>query len=68
MGKYWVNNHTDANPNNDHKVHKEGCPVMPDNKTYLDLHNNCDSALHKARAYHSSVDGCIQYIPECHDR
>lgn len=68
MDEYWVNNRTDTNPNNDHEVHKEGCPVMPDDKTYLGLHDNCNSALHKARAYYSSVDGCIPCIPECHDR
>ena len=66
MDKYWVNNRTDTNPHNDHEVHKEGCPVMPDNKTYLGFHNNFDSALRKAREHYSRVDGCVQCIPECH--
>ena len=68
MDEYWVNNHTDANPNNDHEVHKKGCSIMPYYKTRLGHHNDCDGVLQKARANYSRVDGSIRCIPEYHDR
>lgn len=56
MDEYWLNNRPDTNPHHDHEVHKEGCPVKPDDKTYFDLHNNCHSSLRKAREYYLGVE------------
>ena len=46
MKRYWVNNRTDSNPNNDHEVHKEGCRHLPlIDGTYLGEDNSCESAI-----------------------
>ena len=68
MNEYWVNNRSDTNPHRDHEVHKKGCSAKPDDKTNFYLHNNCDIALRKVREYYLGVDGCIQCVPECHNR
>ncbi len=68
MAKYWVNNNSDNNPNNDHEVHKDGCHLLPAivSKTSLGEHNNCSSAVTEAKKIYSNSDGCIHCIPECH--
>lgn len=66
MRRYWVNNRTDSNPNNDHEVHKEMCHRMPADKKDLGYHSTCQSALRKAKETYSNVDGCAVCIPGCH--
>ena len=67
MKKYYVNNNTDTNPNNNHEVHAEDCHLLPlSNGTYLGVHTNCQSAVEKARTYHSNVDGCVHCAKACH--
>ena len=68
MAKYWVNDSTENNPNNDHEVHKEGCHLLPliTSKTPLGEHPNCASAVAAAKKIYPNSDGCIHCIPECH--
>lgn len=66
MAKYWVNNRTNSNPNNNHEVHKEGCRYMPSDKTYLGEFLSCHGALAEARKHHRKVDGCAICCNECH--
>ncbi|MGK7390547.1 MAG: hypothetical protein ACNS60_09350 [Candidatus Cyclobacteriaceae bacterium M2_1C_046] len=49
MSKYWVNNRTDTNPNNDHEVHVEGCSRMSSDKKYLEEFSSCSSAIREAK-------------------
>ena len=66
MIRYWVNDECDKHANRNHEVHKEGCPVFPEQATDLGLHPNCSSALINARQYYFRVDGCKFCIPDCH--
>jgi hypothetical protein len=68
MDKYWVNNRTDTNPNNNHEVHKEGCKHLPLNDgTDLGEFEDCESAIEKAEENYDNVDGCADCIPDCHN-
>ena len=66
MERYCVEDSIDINLGNQHKVHKEGCPVFPKQATDLGLHPNCSSALINARQYYFRVDGCKFCNPDCH--
>lgn len=45
MDKYYLNQSTVTNPNNDHEVHKESCRPLPLRDRIIDLgyHTNCRS-------------------------
>ncbi|MEP1779329.1 MAG: hypothetical protein ABJH72_04340 [Reichenbachiella sp.] len=67
MKKYYVNNNTDTNPNNDHEVHADDCHLLPlSNGTDLGYHYNCQSAITEAKKHYSKVDGCVHCARECH--
>lgn len=66
MAKYYVNNKAQAN--GDHEVHKDGCLYLPIivSKEDLGYHNNCFSAVRKAKTIHSKPNGCFHCCNECH--
>lgn len=66
MPKYYVNNNSQSN--GDHEVHQEGCSWMPkqENRTSLEYHSTCKSAVQKAKEYYSQVNGCYHCSKECH--
>jgi len=68
MVHYYVNNI--AQSNGDHEVHKAGCFYLQFvvNKTDLGGHDNCRTAVAKAKAIHITADGCKTCSPDCHSR
>ena len=66
MTKYYVNKNPQAN--GDHEVHKESCPVLPDeeNRRYLGDFATCHEAVREARKIYPTADGCRICSPECH--
>lgn len=68
MNNYFVN--TNAQPNGDHEVHKDGCHHMPDisNRKYLGLFSNCIDAVKEAKKIYPTADGCYYCCNACHTR
>ncbi len=66
MAKYCVNKETDNN--NDHEVHKEGCPWWPgdENRKDLGYFTNCKDAVKEAKKYYTKVNGHKYCSEECH--
>ncbi len=64
MARYFVNNGTDNK--GDHEVHRQGCHVMPADRTDLGEHSNCQSAVRKAKQIYSNSNGCIHCSGDCH--
>ncbi|PHS51630.1 MAG: hypothetical protein COB01_09675 [Lutibacter sp.] len=66
MQKYFVNDN--AQSNGDHEVHNEDCSWLPkpENRTDLEKHSNCKSAVLKAKNHYSQVNGCYFCSSECH--
>lgn len=66
MKKYYVNDN--AQNNGDHEVHKEGCSWLPkrENRTYLDMFNNCKGAVKEAKKTYSQSNGCYYCSNDCH--
>ena len=64
MAQYYLNNNTQ--PNGDREVHKEGCQLMPSDRTFLGAFSRCQDAVWAARLYHSQVNGCFVCSRECH--
>ncbi|MCI5211671.1 MAG: hypothetical protein D3910_23470 [Candidatus Electrothrix sp. ATG2] len=69
MAKYYVNDKTHTNPNNDHEVHTSTCHVLPSaaNRTYLGEFTNCHDAVRQAKTIYTKVDGCIHCCKACHN-
>lgn len=65
MARYYVN--TNAQPNGDHEVHKDGCTWMPhaDNRIYLGDFDTCREAVRAARQHFTKVNGCYYCSREC---
>lgn len=68
MHRYYVNKN--AQPTGEHEVHQASCGWMPreENCISLGLHENCHSAVRKAKEYYSNVDGCYYCCNECHSK
>ena len=66
MASYYVN--TNAQPNGDHEVHRDGCGVMPAaaNRKYLGEFANCYPAVAEARRIFYKANGCFYCSQECH--
>jgi hypothetical protein len=68
MPKYYMNKN--AQDNNDHEVHKEGCEWMPklENRHYLGEFASCHPAVEKAKEILPTADGCKHCSEACHTR
>jgi hypothetical protein len=64
MSHYYVNNGTDDR--GDHEVHRDGCHVMPNDRTYLGFFTSCHPAVAKARTIYERSNGCVHCSRECH--
>ncbi len=67
LTKYYINNNPQQN--NDHEVHREGCPWMPEfkNRTCLGAFPTCHQAVEAAKGWGDPfADGCVHCSPECH--
>jgi len=68
MAQYCVN--TNAQSNGDHEVHNLGanCSHLPDavNRLALGNHNNCTTAVSKAKQTYSQSNGCAYCASACH--
>lgn len=64
--RFYVNKNAQAN--GDHEVHEYGCSYLPleHNRIYLGLHNNCKTAVTKAKDYYNQVNGCYYCSKPCH--
>lgn len=63
---YYVNKNGQSN--GDHEVHTTGCSYMPleKNRISLGTHDNCKTAVKKAKEYYSKVNGCYYCSNNCH--
>lgn len=69
MEHYFVNSKSDANPHNNHEVHKSDCPNLPVEIEDLGMHETCADAVRHAKVYHyPNSDGCVACVPECHKK
>lgn len=66
MYRYFVNRNAQAN--GDHEVHMEDCSFIPNSESRIDLglHENCKSAVEKAKILYKHADGCYYCTEECH--
>lgn len=66
MYKYCVNKNPQSN--GDHEVHQEGCSFYPEfqNRIYLGIFSNCQSAVREASKHYSRVNGCYYCALACH--
>ncbi len=66
MPRYYVNKN--AQSNGDHEVHTTGCSHMPntENCVSLGLHDNCRTAVTKAKETYSRSNGCYYCAKPCH--
>lgn len=66
MERYCVN--TNAQPNGDNEVHKEGCAFLPllRNRFDLGFHLNCQTAVIQARLMYPRANGCMFCSLPCH--
>jgi hypothetical protein len=66
MPRYYVNDN--AQSNGDHEVHKYGCVWLSKvkSKTYLGTHQNCYTAVQKAKQIYSNSNGCATCSSACH--
>ncbi len=64
MSRYYVNNR--AQNNGDHEVHTTGCNYMPSDKIDLGDHDNCRSAVQRAKTYYNQSNGCYHCSNACH--
>ncbi len=57
--KYWVAKR--PGNNEDHAVHKEDCPFLPDDdkRIYLGEFSSCEDAIREGHRYFGSTNGCI---------
>ena len=64
--QYFVNNK--AQLNGDHEVHVFGCAYLAKatNVSSLGYHDNCVSAVRKAKLTHSKSNGCFYCCKPCH--
>ena len=65
MPCYIVNRN--AQDSGQHEVHNETCDHLPDldNQVPLGSHDNCHTALTKAKSIFDDVDGCAYCCPDC---
>lgn len=63
---YYMNNN--AQLNNDHEVHREGCSWMPaaHNRRYLGEYTSCYAAVAEAKRFHRDANGCAHCSPARH--
>ncbi len=68
MANYCVNKN--AQSNGDHEVHNldAGCSRLPDvsNRLSLGSHQNCSTAVQKAKQTYPKSNGCFYCSPACH--
>jgi len=66
MIRYYLN--TQPQSNGDREVHTENCRFVPNSSNRIDLglHNNCKTAVEKAKQYYSQVNGCYHCSYSCH--
>lgn len=66
MDRYCVN--TNAQPNGDNEVHKEGCTFLPlpQNRRDLGFHASCHGAVLQARLWYARANGCLFCSTLCH--
>ncbi|MEZ5246706.1 MAG: hypothetical protein R2707_16535 [Acidimicrobiales bacterium] len=68
MDSYCVNRN--AQSNGDHEVHNvtKNCAYLPDwsNRQDLGLHQNCTTAVQKAKQYFARSNGCYHCATACH--
>ncbi len=58
LNRYFINKY--AQPNGLHKVHKDGCDLLSDEKTFIDLgiHMHGRSAMVKAKFFYQQANSC----------
>lgn len=63
---YYVN--TQPQTNGDHEVHKEACMYLPslNHRLYLGAFATDFDALHEAKKYYPTSDGCAHCCPSIH--
>jgi hypothetical protein len=70
MAQYCVNKNPQST--GEHEVHNvtAGCAYLPDpsNRLALGDHQNCHTAVLKAKQTYSKVDGCYYCSKACHTR
>ena len=66
LNRYFVNKN--AQPDGIHEVHKDGCRLLPNEKTCIDLgiHMHGISAMVKAKFFYQQSKGCSFCTRGCH--
>lgn len=70
MANYCVNKN--AQSNGDHEVHnivvgtEKGCLPDPANRLALGEHQNCSTAVQKAKQSYTTANGCFYCASACH--
>lgn len=66
MATYYVS--TDAQPNGDREVHREGCLRMLDPlaRIHLGIFGNCHDAVKAAKRHYAQVNGCYYCSEACY--